>query len=150
MCQSPKKYTKNVAVLICNKPLRSFLSPQCGVCKGQLGDTTTGTDVRIRNGLLNCHQCYIRSRCESRHPSSSPPSVCLSVCLFSFFFLMSQPLSSLQFVTQTPLARMNSGQFQENQIRGNEFRANSGNVQSNRVACVKEVQGSVAFHPLSS
>ncbi|XP_036932079.1 LIM and calponin homology domains-containing protein 1-like isoform X2 [Acanthopagrus latus] len=36
---------------------------KCGVCKGQLGDTTTGTDVRIRNGLLNCHQCYIRSRC---------------------------------------------------------------------------------------
>ncbi|KAG7264308.1 hypothetical protein CRUP_020994 [Coryphaenoides rupestris] len=36
---------------------------KCGVCKGQLGDTTTGTDVRIRNGLLNCHQCYVRSRC---------------------------------------------------------------------------------------
>ncbi|XP_063349632.1 LIM and calponin homology domains-containing protein 1-like isoform X6 [Pelmatolapia mariae] len=35
---------------------------KCGVCKGQLGDTTTGTDVRIKNGLLNCHQCYIRSR----------------------------------------------------------------------------------------
>ncbi|XP_041931289.1 LIM and calponin homology domains-containing protein 1 isoform X11 [Alosa sapidissima] len=35
---------------------------KCGICKGQLGDTTTGTDVRIRNGLLNCHQCYIRSR----------------------------------------------------------------------------------------
>ncbi|XP_045063201.1 LIM and calponin homology domains-containing protein 1-like isoform X10 [Coregonus clupeaformis] len=35
---------------------------KCGVCKGQLGDTTMGTDVRIRNGLLNCHQCYIRSR----------------------------------------------------------------------------------------
>ncbi|XP_029626541.1 LIM and calponin homology domains-containing protein 1 isoform X3 [Salmo trutta] len=35
---------------------------KCGVCKGQLGDTATGTDVRIRNGLLNCHQCYIRSR----------------------------------------------------------------------------------------
>ncbi|XP_055081064.1 LIM and calponin homology domains-containing protein 1-like isoform X3 [Periophthalmus magnuspinnatus] len=35
---------------------------KCGVCKGQLGDTTTGTDVRIRSGLLNCHQCYIRSR----------------------------------------------------------------------------------------
>ncbi|XP_056296183.1 LIM and calponin homology domains-containing protein 1-like isoform X10 [Pseudoliparis swirei] len=34
----------------------------CGVCKGRLGDTTTGTDVRIRNGLLNCHQCYISSR----------------------------------------------------------------------------------------
>lgn len=59
---------------------------------------------------------------------------------------MSQPLSSLQFVTQTPLARMNSGQFQENQIRGNEFRANSGNVQSNS-ARVKEFKSSVAFLP---
>ncbi|XP_049592022.1 LIM and calponin homology domains-containing protein 1 isoform X3 [Syngnathus scovelli] len=35
---------------------------KCGVCKGQLGDMSTGTDVRIRSGLLNCHQCYIRSR----------------------------------------------------------------------------------------
>ncbi|XP_077589590.1 LIM and calponin homology domains-containing protein 1-like isoform X2 [Stigmatopora nigra] len=35
---------------------------KCGVCEGQLGDTSTGTDVRIRSGLLNCHQCYIRSR----------------------------------------------------------------------------------------
>ncbi|XP_078255539.1 LIM and calponin homology domains-containing protein 1-like isoform X11 [Rhinoraja longicauda] len=34
----------------------------CGVCRGQLGDATTGTDVRIRNGLLNCNDCYIRSR----------------------------------------------------------------------------------------
>ncbi|KAL1261421.1 hypothetical protein QQF64_006686, partial [Cirrhinus molitorella] len=35
---------------------------KCGICKGQLGDTSAGTDVRIRNGLLNCHQCYICSR----------------------------------------------------------------------------------------
>ncbi|XP_066576579.1 LIM and calponin homology domains-containing protein 1a isoform X3 [Amia ocellicauda] len=35
---------------------------KCGICKGQLGDTTTGTDVRIRNGLLNCNECYIKSR----------------------------------------------------------------------------------------
>ncbi|XP_057706269.1 LIM and calponin homology domains-containing protein 1-like isoform X2 [Corythoichthys intestinalis] len=35
---------------------------KCGVCKGHLGDTSTGTDVRIRSGLLNCNQCYIRSR----------------------------------------------------------------------------------------
>uniref|UniRef100_A0A4W3ICU7 LIM and calponin homology domains 1 n=1 Tax=Callorhinchus milii TaxID=7868 RepID=A0A4W3ICU7_CALMI len=35
---------------------------KCGICQGQLGDATTGTDVRIRNGLLNCHECYIRSR----------------------------------------------------------------------------------------
>ncbi|XP_077466037.1 LIM and calponin homology domains-containing protein 1-like [Stigmatopora argus] len=35
---------------------------KCGVCEGQLGDTSTGTDVRIRSGLLNCHQCYIHSR----------------------------------------------------------------------------------------
>ncbi|KAK1175586.1 hypothetical protein AOXY_G257 [Acipenser oxyrinchus oxyrinchus] len=35
---------------------------KCGICKGQLGDTSTGTDVRIRNGILNCTECYIRSR----------------------------------------------------------------------------------------
>ncbi|XP_076584067.1 LIM and calponin homology domains-containing protein 1-like isoform X5 [Chaetodon auriga] len=35
---------------------------KCGVCSGQLGDATTGTDVRIRNGLLSCHECYIASR----------------------------------------------------------------------------------------
>ncbi|KPP72864.1 hypothetical protein Z043_108097, partial [Scleropages formosus] len=37
---------------------------KCGICKGQLGDTSTGTDVRIRNGLLNCHECYMKSRGE--------------------------------------------------------------------------------------
>ncbi|XP_035308647.1 LIM and calponin homology domains-containing protein 1 isoform X3 [Cricetulus griseus] len=35
---------------------------RCGICKGQLGDTVSGTDVRIRNGLLNCTECYMRSR----------------------------------------------------------------------------------------
>ncbi|KAM4583826.1 uncharacterized protein PAE49_003641 isoform 3-T3 [Odontesthes bonariensis] len=35
---------------------------KCGVCKGQLGDATAGTDVRIRSGQLNCHECYIASR----------------------------------------------------------------------------------------
>ncbi|XP_019114753.2 LIM and calponin homology domains-containing protein 1a isoform X3 [Larimichthys crocea] len=35
---------------------------KCGVCNGQLGDATAGTDVRIRNGLLSCHECYIASR----------------------------------------------------------------------------------------
>ncbi|XP_041259058.1 LIM and calponin homology domains-containing protein 1 isoform X3 [Onychostruthus taczanowskii] len=35
---------------------------RCGVCKGQLGDAASGTDVRIRNGLLNCNDCYIQSR----------------------------------------------------------------------------------------
>ncbi|NXH54468.1 LIMC1 protein, partial [Rhabdornis inornatus] len=35
---------------------------RCGVCKAQLGDAASGTDVRIRNGLLNCNDCYIRSR----------------------------------------------------------------------------------------
>ncbi|XP_061768450.1 LIM and calponin homology domains-containing protein 1a isoform X3 [Nerophis ophidion] len=35
---------------------------KCGLCEGQLGDVTTGTDVRIRNGLLTCHDCYISSR----------------------------------------------------------------------------------------
>lgn len=39
--------------------------PQCGVCHGQLGDATAGTDVRIRNGLLSCHECYIASRGET-------------------------------------------------------------------------------------
>nr|XP_044986371.1 LIM and calponin homology domains-containing protein 1 isoform X4 [Jaculus jaculus] len=35
---------------------------RCGICKGQLGDAMSGTDVRIRNGLLNCSDCYMRSR----------------------------------------------------------------------------------------
>ncbi len=35
------------------------------MCKGQLGDATAGTDVRIRNGLLSCHECYIASRGEN-------------------------------------------------------------------------------------
>ncbi|XP_047672108.1 LIM and calponin homology domains-containing protein 1a isoform X6 [Tachysurus fulvidraco] len=35
---------------------------KCGVCKGLLGETSTGTDVRIRNGVLNCHLCYMKSR----------------------------------------------------------------------------------------
>ncbi|XP_045038561.2 LIM and calponin homology domains-containing protein 1 isoform X10 [Desmodus rotundus] len=35
---------------------------RCGICKGQLGDSVSGTDVRIRNGLLNCNDCYMRSR----------------------------------------------------------------------------------------
>ncbi|XP_053885177.1 LIM and calponin homology domains-containing protein 1 isoform X17 [Malaclemys terrapin pileata] len=35
---------------------------RCGICKGQLGDAASGTDVRIRNGLLNCNDCYIKSR----------------------------------------------------------------------------------------
>uniref|UniRef100_A0A8C5HAV3 LIM and calponin homology domains 1a n=1 Tax=Gouania willdenowi TaxID=441366 RepID=A0A8C5HAV3_GOUWI len=35
---------------------------KCGVCHGQLGDASAGTDVRIRNGLLSCHECYIASR----------------------------------------------------------------------------------------
>ncbi|XP_047712880.1 LIM and calponin homology domains-containing protein 1 isoform X15 [Prionailurus viverrinus] len=35
---------------------------RCGICKGQLGDAVSGTDVRIRNGLLNCNDCYMRSR----------------------------------------------------------------------------------------
>ncbi|KAM6440681.1 LIM and calponin homology domains-containing protein 1 isoform 9-T9 [Liasis olivaceus] len=35
---------------------------RCGICKGQLGDAATGTDVRIKNGLLTCSDCYIKSR----------------------------------------------------------------------------------------
>lgn len=45
--------------------LNSVTFPQCGVCNSQLGDTTTGTDVRIRNGLLSCYECYIASRGET-------------------------------------------------------------------------------------
>ncbi|NWX35205.1 LIMC1 protein, partial [Notiomystis cincta] len=43
---------------------------RCGICKGQLGDAVTGTDVRIRNGLLNCNDCYIRSRSEYQTPAA--------------------------------------------------------------------------------
>ncbi|NWH24160.1 LIMC1 protein, partial [Grus americana] len=42
---------------------------RCGICKGQLGDAASGTDVRIRNGLLNCNDCYIRSRSKYQIPS---------------------------------------------------------------------------------
>ncbi|KAM3831820.1 LIM and calponin homology domains-containing protein 1 isoform 6-T10 [Vipera latastei] len=35
---------------------------RCGICKGQLGDAATGTDVRIKNGLLTCSDCYNKSR----------------------------------------------------------------------------------------
>uniref|UniRef100_A0A672RRE9 LIM and calponin homology domains-containing protein 1-like n=1 Tax=Sinocyclocheilus grahami TaxID=75366 RepID=A0A672RRE9_SINGR len=35
---------------------------KCGICKGLLGNSSAGTDVRIRNGLLNCQECYIKSR----------------------------------------------------------------------------------------
>ncbi|KAH1169906.1 hypothetical protein KIL84_000891 [Mauremys mutica] len=45
-----------------NLPLFSHNIAKCGICKGQLGDAASGTDVRIRNGLLNCNDCYIRSR----------------------------------------------------------------------------------------
>uniref|UniRef100_A0A6I8RPB4 LIM and calponin homology domains 1 n=1 Tax=Xenopus tropicalis TaxID=8364 RepID=A0A6I8RPB4_XENTR len=41
---------------------------KCGLCKGQLGDAITGTDVRIRNGLLNCNDCYMKSR-TAGHPT---------------------------------------------------------------------------------
>uniref|UniRef100_A0A8K9V6N0 LIM and calponin homology domains-containing protein 1-like n=1 Tax=Oncorhynchus mykiss TaxID=8022 RepID=A0A8K9V6N0_ONCMY len=37
---------------------------KCGVCKVQLGDTSSGTDVRIRNGLLSCHDCYATSHAD--------------------------------------------------------------------------------------
>ncbi|XP_039879742.1 LIM and calponin homology domains-containing protein 1-like isoform X3 [Simochromis diagramma] len=35
---------------------------KCGLCGVQLGDATAGTDVRIRKGMLSCHECYIASR----------------------------------------------------------------------------------------
>lgn len=37
---------------------------QCGGCSRQMGDANTGTDVRIRNGHLSCHECYIATRGE--------------------------------------------------------------------------------------
>ncbi|KAA0709187.1 LIM and calponin -like proteiny domains-containing protein 1 [Triplophysa tibetana] len=54
---------KFIYINVINRHTTISIPKQCGICKGQLGDTSTGTDVRIRNGLLNCHQCYIRSRC---------------------------------------------------------------------------------------
>uniref|UniRef100_F7GRY0 LIM and calponin homology domains 1 n=1 Tax=Callithrix jacchus TaxID=9483 RepID=F7GRY0_CALJA len=42
---------------------------RCGICKGQLGDAVSGTDVRIRNGLLNCNDCYMRSRMNLSEPA---------------------------------------------------------------------------------
>uniref|UniRef100_A0A8C7T6V3 LIM and calponin homology domains 1 n=1 Tax=Oncorhynchus mykiss TaxID=8022 RepID=A0A8C7T6V3_ONCMY len=65
---------------------------KCGVCKGQLGDTTTGTDVRIRNGLLNCHQCYIRSRCESHKITSL---YCVPNCLKKYMYFSLIPLNMI-------------------------------------------------------
>ena len=44
--------------------------PQCGVCSGQMGDTSTGTDVRIRNGHLTCNECYIATRGETNTSST--------------------------------------------------------------------------------
>ncbi|CAB1415768.1 unnamed protein product [Pleuronectes platessa] len=35
---------------------------KCGVCDGQLGDASAGTDVRIRNGQLSCYECYMATR----------------------------------------------------------------------------------------
>ncbi|XP_005469887.1 LIM and calponin homology domains-containing protein 1 isoform X4 [Oreochromis niloticus] len=35
---------------------------KCGLCGVQLGDASAGTDVRIRKGMLSCHECYIASR----------------------------------------------------------------------------------------
>ncbi|XP_048948815.1 LIM and calponin homology domains-containing protein 1 isoform X5 [Canis lupus dingo] len=44
---------------------------RCGLCKGQLGDAVSGTDVRIRSGLLNCNDCYLRSRKKSLVPTAT-------------------------------------------------------------------------------
>ncbi|XP_046900847.1 LIM and calponin homology domains-containing protein 1-like isoform X2 [Hypomesus transpacificus] len=41
---------------------------KCGVCEGQLGTTRAGTDVRIRNGVLSCHECYITT--SAGHPTT--------------------------------------------------------------------------------
>uniref|UniRef100_F7CPN4 LIM and calponin homology domains 1 n=1 Tax=Macaca mulatta TaxID=9544 RepID=F7CPN4_MACMU len=62
---------------------------RCGICKGQLGDAVSGTDVRIRNGLLNCNDCYMRSRSkywgeclmmtECNHMSSLGPNLGIQI-----------------------------------------------------------------------
>uniref|UniRef100_A0AAX7UBW4 LIM and calponin homology domains 1a n=1 Tax=Astatotilapia calliptera TaxID=8154 RepID=A0AAX7UBW4_ASTCA len=45
---------------------------KCGLCGVQLGDATAGTDVRIRKGMLSCHECYIASRGEkTRTPTQT-------------------------------------------------------------------------------
>lgn len=31
---------------------------QCCVCQAQLGNGSCGTDVRVRNNKLHCHNCY--------------------------------------------------------------------------------------------
>nr|XP_033802479.1 LIM and calponin homology domains-containing protein 1 isoform X9 [Geotrypetes seraphini] len=80
LCQSPNRYQRSVSgkklCSSCGLPLGKGAAMiidtlnlyfhiqcfKCGICKGELGDVTTGTDVRIRNGLLNCNDCYIRSR----------------------------------------------------------------------------------------
>ncbi|XP_018419962.1 PREDICTED: LIM and calponin homology domains-containing protein 1 [Nanorana parkeri] len=85
-CQSPSRYKRSVSgkklCSTCGLPLGKGAAMiietlslyfhiqcfKCGVCKGQLGDATTGTDVRIRNGLLNCNDCYVRSR-TAGHPT---------------------------------------------------------------------------------
>ncbi|KAM8939513.1 LOW QUALITY PROTEIN: LIM and calponin homology domains-containing protein 1 [Pelodytes ibericus] len=85
-CQSPNRYKRSVSgkklCSTCGLPLGKGAAMiietlslyfhiqcfKCGVCRGQLGDATTGTDVRIRNGLLNCNDCYVRSR-TAGHPT---------------------------------------------------------------------------------
>ncbi|XP_029444591.1 LIM and calponin homology domains-containing protein 1 isoform X3 [Rhinatrema bivittatum] len=79
-CQSPNRYKRSVSgkklCSSCGLPLGKGAAMiietlnlyfhiqcfKCGICKGELGDVATGTDVRIRNGVLNCNDCYIRSR----------------------------------------------------------------------------------------
>ncbi|XP_060134842.1 LIM and calponin homology domains-containing protein 1 isoform X6 [Zootoca vivipara] len=78
--QSPNRYKRSVSgkklCSSCGQPLGKGAAMiietlglyfhiqcfRCGICKGQLGDAASGTDVRIRSGLLNCNDCYIRSR----------------------------------------------------------------------------------------
>ncbi|XP_053559992.1 LIM and calponin homology domains-containing protein 1 isoform X7 [Bombina bombina] len=85
-CPSPNRYKRSVSgkklCSTCGLPLGKGAAMiietlslyfhiqcfKCGICKGQLGDATTGTDVRIRNGLLNCNDCYMKSR-TAGHPT---------------------------------------------------------------------------------
>uniref|UniRef100_A0A3Q4AQU6 Uncharacterized protein n=1 Tax=Mola mola TaxID=94237 RepID=A0A3Q4AQU6_MOLML len=65
---------------------------KCGVCNRQLGDATSGTDVRIRNGLLSCHECYIASRGEITHVCPNTDT-CTHIQKFArcYIFVMKSP-----------------------------------------------------------
>lgn len=71
----------------------SGFSSQCGVCDGQLGDATAGTDVRIRNGLLSCHECYIASRGENTHRNTHRNTATQTLTLTTFIHSLTEKMS---------------------------------------------------------